>query len=204
MSDQMKSKVSDTAKGALPWQKGVAWWIVLIEGIVLLGLGLYMFFAPTSTHSIIGWIIALSLIVSGGLSLFIGFRHTEKDDVRLWTMIHGGVGLAAGLIVVVLLLMNVFLASSGLIVLGLGCLAYAGVGVYMLIDKKLASLRRISFFGTIFYLAIGVLLLLQAFGVGALVTTLQWIKLIVIIAGVALILWAFILRNDSARKATST
>jgi uncharacterized membrane protein HdeD (DUF308 family) len=203
MADQMKSTVSETARGALPWQKGVAWWIVLIEGIVILGLGLYMFFSPDTTHRIIGWIIALSMIVSGGLSLFVGLRNQKKDLVRQWTLIYGGVGFGAGLIIIILLLLDVFLATFGLIILGLSCLAYAGVGLYILIDKNLTSLRRISVLATIFYLVIGVLLLLQAFGVSALATTLQWIKLIIIVAGVGLIFWGLILRNDSLKNTGS-
>ena len=197
MSNEIKSKVSGAAKSALPWKKGVAWWIVLIEGIVLSGLGLYMFFEITWTMNILGWIVAISLLVSGALSVYASLKTTEKNQVRQWTMIHGVIGLVAGGIVALLLFFTI-LPSTRAFVLGLGCLAYGGVGLYILIDKNLASLRRISLISTVFYTLIGVLILLFAFGVDTLQTTVQLLKMVMIITGVILIFWAFILRRETA------
>ena len=199
MSNEIKSKVSGAAKSALPWKKGVAWWIVLIEGIVLSGLGLYMFFEITWTMNILGWIVAISLLVSGALSVYASLKTTEKNQVRQWTMIHGVIGLVAGVIVALLLFFKI-LPSTRAFVLGLGCLAYGGVGLYILIDKNLASLRRISLISTVFYTLIGVLILLFAFGVDTLQTTVQLLKMIMIITGVILIFWAFILRRETTMQ----
>jgi uncharacterized membrane protein HdeD (DUF308 family) len=199
MSNGVKSKVSGVAKSALPWKKGVAWWIVLIEGIVLSGLGLYMFFEKTWTMNILGWIVALSLLVSGALSVYASLKTTEKNQVRQWTMIHGVIGLVAGGIVALLLFFTI-LPSTRAFVLGLGCLAYGGVGLYMLIDKNLASLRRISLISTVFYILIGVLILLFAFGVDTLQTTVQLLKMVMIITGVLLIFWAFILKRETSMQ----
>jgi DMSO reductase anchor subunit len=85
--------------------------------------------------------------------------------------------------------------------MGLGCLAYGGVGVYMLIDKKLASLRRISLIGTIFFALAGILILLHVFGMETLVTLVQLLKMLVIITGVILIFWALIIRNEATKQA---
>ena len=43
-------------------------------------------------------------------------------------------------------------------------------------------------------------MLLQVLGVGTLVTMIHWINLIILVAGVVLIIWALILRNDRAKK----
>ena len=40
MTNDLKSQLTRSAKGALPWRKGVAWWVVLLEGVALLALGL--------------------------------------------------------------------------------------------------------------------------------------------------------------------
>ena len=47
-------------------------------------------------------------------------------------------------------------------------------------------------------LAVGVLLLLQAAGVGTIVTIVQFITFTVLIAGIALIIWSFALKNSVA------
>lgn len=199
MTENIKSKVTEVAKSALPWQKGVAWWIVLLEGIVLLGLGIYMFFARTWTFMLLGWIITISLVVSGGLSLYLSLKAPEKSRIQQWTMIHGLVGLGFGVIVAVLLLFQI-LPSAGLVILGLGCLAYAGVGLYILIDKNLTSLRNISMIDTIFYLLIGSLIMLHILGFGTLKTTVDLLKLILMAAGIILIFWGFIIRNESIKR----
>ncbi len=199
MSNELKSKALETAKSAMPWRKGIAWWIVFLEGIALLVLGLVMFFARGATHHFLGWIIALALTASGALSLWLAFNAVNRDEVRRWTMIHGAIGLAGGLLVILLLLLGSFLEGPGLTILGLGCLAYGGVGLYLLIDKRLSSLRRLSFISTIFYLVLGVLILLQVAGVGVLATNLKLINLIVVSAGVILIFWGLILRNERAQ-----
>jgi len=199
MPNELKSKALETARGAMPWRKGVAWWVVFLEGVTLLGLGLVMFFARETTHLFLGWIIALALTASGALSLWLALNAIKRDEVRLWTMIHGAIGLAGGLLVILLLLSGSFLEGPGLTILGLGCLAYGGVGLYLLADKRLSSLRRLSFISTTLYLALGVLILLQVMGVGVLATKLQIINLIVVIAGIILIFWGLILRNERAQ-----
>ncbi len=197
MSDQIKSKVADTARSALPWQKGIAWWLVLIEGIVLTALGLYMFFAQASANTIIGWIIALTLVVGGAVSLSLSLKAPDNSPARQWTLIHGIVGLAAGGIAIVLQLLNALSLQFALTLLGIGCLAFGGVGLYMLLNKELSALRRISVLSTVLFLLLGGLLLLQALGVGTLATTLQIINMIILIGGIALIIWAFVLKNDA-------
>jgi hypothetical protein len=84
MTNDIKAKVTDTARQVAPWKKGIPWWVVLIEGIILLGLGFYMFFAKPTTLALLGWIIALAL-AAGALSLFglAGHRPTRHEmDAR--------------------------------------------------------------------------------------------------------------------------
>ncbi|MBK7219557.1 MAG: DUF308 domain-containing protein [Candidatus Promineofilum sp.] len=196
MTKDIKNQVTRTAKGALPWRKGIAWWVVLLEGLVLLALGLYVFFAKPTTAVILAWVVALSLLASGALSIYLSLQATERTPVRQWTLIHGVVGVAAGLLAIVV---QFFSPGAALTVLGLGCLAYGGVGLYLLLDKKLTALRRLSFISTIFYLVLGALIILHALGVSTLAAILQLISLLLIAAGVILFFWSFILRNERGR-----
>ena len=196
MTKDIKTQAKQAAKGALPWRKGIAWWVVLLEGLALLALGLYMFFAKPTTAVILGWVVALSLLASGGLSLYLSLQATERTPVRQWTLIHGAVGVAAGLLAIIV---QAFSPGAALTVLGLGCLAYGGVGLYLLLDKKLTVLRRLSFISTIFYLVLGALIVLHALGLGTLVTILQIVSLLLIAAGIILLFWGIILRNERGR-----
>ena len=196
MTNDLKSQLTSSAKGVLPWRKGVAWWVVLLQGLALLALGLYMFFAKPTTAVILGWVVALSLLASGALSLYLSLQATERTPVHQWTLIHGVVGVAAALLAIVV---QFFSPGAALTVLGLGCLAYGGVGLYMLLDKKLTALRRLSFISTIFYLVLGALIILHALGVSTLAAILQLISLLLIAAGVILLFWSFILRNERGR-----
>jgi len=193
MTNDIKSQVTQAAKGALPWRKGIAWWVVLLEGVALLALGLYVFFAKPTTAVILGWVVALSLLASGALSLYLSFQTAERTPVRQWTLIHGAVGVAAGLLAIIV---QFFSPGAALTVLGLGCLAYGGVGLYMLLDKQLTALRRLSFISTIFYLVLGALIVLHALGVSTLATILQLVSLLLIAAGIILLFWGIILRNE--------
>ena len=196
MTNDLKSQLTRSAKGALPWRKGVAWWVVLLEGVALLALGLYVFFAKPTTAVVLGWVVALSLLASGALSLYLSLQATEQTPVRQWTLIHGVVGVAAGLLAILIQFVS---PGAALTVLGLGCLAYGGVGLYMLLDKNLTAMRRLSFITTIFYLVLGVLIVLHALGVSTLATVLQLISLLLIAAGIILLFWALILRNERNR-----
>ncbi len=197
-----REKATESASNALPWKKGVAWWIVLIQGVVLLGLALYMFFFGQSAQLAIGWVIALYLAISGALSLYVSLQAKEQSQAKQWTMIQGVVGLSAGVIVMLLLLFQVLLLELGLLVLGLGCLGYAGIGVYMLMNKELVALRPISLFGAILFLVVGGLLVLQWLGIGAAATVVQLINLILAIAGIGLVFWAIILRRERVQPAS--
>ena len=196
MTNDLKSQLTSSAKGVLPWRKGVAWWVVLLQGVVLLALGLYVFFARPTTAVILGWVVALSLLASGAFSFYLSLQATERTPVRQWTLIHGAVGVAAGLLAIVIQFVS---PSAALTVLGLGCLAYGGVGLYMLLDKNLTPLRRLSFIGTLFYLVLGALITLHVLGVGTLATVLQIVSLMIITAGIILFFWGIILRNERPR-----
>ncbi len=196
MTNDLKSQLTSSAKGVLPWRKGVAWWVVLLQGVVLLALGLYVFFARPTTAVILGWVVALSLLASGALSLYLSLQATERTPVRQWTLIHGAVGVAAGLLAIVIQFVS---PGAALTVLGLGCLAYGGVGLYLLVDKNLTPLRRLSFIGTLFYLVLGALITLHVLGVGTLATVLQIVSLMLITAGIILFFWGIILRNERPR-----
>lgn len=195
----IKARVTDAARGAAPWRRGIPWWIVLGEGVILVALGLYMLFAGSSANTLLGWGVALALLAGGALSVYLSLQATRQSPAQRWTMIHGLVGVIGGGLLILLQLFNVLTPRLGVTLLGVGCLAYGLVGLYMLVEKNLLAVRRLSVVETVIFLTLGGLLLLQALGVGALATMLQLINLVILTGGVALIIWGFALRNSAAR-----
>lgn len=197
MADASKSNISKTVERAMPWKKGTPWWVVLIEGVVLLILGGYMFFARSQTYWIVGWVIALAITVDSAFSLATLFRREQTSQSKTWTLVHGLVGLISGLIAIGLLIFNVSIDTIGMIVLGLGCLFYGGLGVYMNLFEPYLSLRRLSIIVSIFFLVIGILLILQYFGVGTLTASIQVINFLVLVIAIVFIFWSLILRREN-------
>ena len=85
-----ESKVAKRAKAALPSRKGIAWWLVLIEGMVFLGVGLYMVIATEDTSDLLGKILAATLGVMGLAELIAALRvRSESGKIARWTAIQG-------------------------------------------------------------------------------------------------------------------
>ncbi len=198
-----RSKFTETAKSMLPWNKGVAWGTVLTEGIVLFGLGLFMFFAHQSTNLILGWITSLSLLTSGGVKVYHALKIQDDNLIRKWMLIYGLIGAIPALLAIVILVLGVNIKTLGLPILGLGCLGFGAFGLYLILGRKILPLKNASTIDDIIYLAIGILILLQVFNVGALVTIIQAINMIIMIGGIVLIFWALILRNEPATRQDS-
>jgi uncharacterized membrane protein HdeD (DUF308 family) len=69
MAEQQSSKVTESAKAALPWRKGLPWFWILVEGILMLAIGLFMVLAQEQARVAFGVILAAALTISGALQL---------------------------------------------------------------------------------------------------------------------------------------
>lgn len=199
MTDNFKTNLSNTTRSVLPWQKGIAWWIVLLEGLLLVAIGLWMYFSRPTTFSLIGWLLSFILVLLGSLNLYPALKSTEKSQARMLTTIHGLIALVAGLIGIIFLLFAPTAVTPGLYILGAGYLGFGGFGLFMSYHKDFSGLRNISLAGGIVWIIMGVLLLLQAFGTTTLVTLIFLVEMLLLIIGTILIIWAFILKNESKK-----
>lgn len=111
-----------STRGDLPW------WVLLLQGLVLLGLGLMLLFNPLTTTVAIVVFIGASWFVSGVLDLVGLFMDRTNFG---WKLASGIIGIWAGLVVLGQPLMSaimiptiyvIFLAVTGLI--------YGGVRIF--------------------------------------------------------------------------
>jgi hypothetical protein len=196
MTEQQSSKVTESAKAALPWRKGIPWGWVLVEGILMLGLGLFMVLAEAQARLAFGVTLAVALGVSGALQLLAAWRAKQAGAGSLLGWIRGGIGLGIGLLAVILILANALSLQAARILLGVGCLAYGGLGGYMLYLKRQDGIRLPQILGSTFFVLIGLLLIIAAFGGGLLSTISVIASVLLMLFGAFLILWSLVLRRE--------
>jgi uncharacterized membrane protein HdeD (DUF308 family) len=192
-SDQ--SLVEKGATAAKPWRRGIPWWLVLIEGLILLASGLYGLIAPNGGGRVLGWALILTLAVIGLLELIAALRMHEAGRARQATLIQGLVGLVIGGLLVVLDLTNVLDLGGGLIVLGLGLLVFGLLGLYRYLAHRESHLPSGGWVLAVVLIVAGVLVLLAEAGVGHGTTYVRIVSILLIVCGVALLSSAFVIRR---------
>jgi uncharacterized membrane protein HdeD (DUF308 family) len=196
MAKTQTSKLTESAKAALPWRKGIPWGWVLAEGIVMLGLGLFMAFAEAQARLAFGVILAIALGVSGALQLLAAWRAKQAGAESPLGWIRGGIGLGIGLLALILILASALSLLAGRIILGIGALAYGGLGGYVLYLKRQEGIRLPEILGSTFFVLIGLLLIIAAFGGGLMSTIAVIASVLLMLFGAFLILWSLALRSQ--------
>ena len=59
------SSINDTVQQYAPWRKGIAWWVVLLQGLVLLAIGGYALWDANSAARIIIFGLGIYLLAIG-------------------------------------------------------------------------------------------------------------------------------------------
>jgi uncharacterized membrane protein HdeD (DUF308 family) len=90
------------------------WWVFIARGIVAIGFGILVFFAPGWGIRVLVALIAAWAIVDGAGSLLTGIRTRGQDRSWWLEVLEGLVGIAAG--VVALLLLEYAVGAVALIV----------------------------------------------------------------------------------------
>jgi len=75
-----------------------AWWILLIQGIVMLVLGLTLFGQPGKTLIVLTRLLGTFWLISGILDIVAGLLGRTENS-RIWTILAGVITAAAGLVV---------------------------------------------------------------------------------------------------------
>lgn len=200
MTAEVKSKATQGAKQAAPWRRGIPWGIVLAEGIVLLAVGLFLLFAPQQSARIVAEILAVVLGVTGAIQLIAALRAKQEGRLGELNTLRGALGLGVGALILFLLLINALSFQAGQIILGLGALAYGGIGLYLVYLTRESGVRLLPAIGNSLWVLFGALLLIGAAGSTLFTWVAQLINLVLLLGGLFLIVWAFVIRNG--RKST--
>lgn len=110
-------------------EKKSPWWLGLIQGLVALGLGLFLVLDRGSASFIIGLLAAIYLLVAGIIQTIrgLGLRSADKGSMVL---IRGLVGLVFGAILLAFALFNIGTLQSGYTILAIGLIVFGTLGLF--------------------------------------------------------------------------
>jgi uncharacterized membrane protein HdeD (DUF308 family) len=187
--------MSENAKALLgksvPWKKGVTWWIVLIEGAVAFGLGLYILVQPERAAQFTLQLLGGYLLIESLLAGYRGVRAPEGGADTL-NLIAAGIGIIAGLLAVVFPWIGAITSAAAALILALGLLLVGGIGMYGVVRVASQGLRWDRFLTTALQIVLAILLFIPtAQGGGAVI--LGAIGLIALATGVTLLVYAYLI-----------
>jgi len=161
----------------------VPWWLILIEGIALILLGILLLLKPGMTSLIFIQFLGIYWLVGGIFKIVSIFLDSSMWG---WKLLAGVLGIIAGIIVVQHPLWSpVVVGSTLVILLGIQGIIYGGVGVFQAFKGAgwgAGILGAISVLFGIYLLA----------NIGAATLVLPWVVgVLALVGGVAAIVMAF-------------
>jgi uncharacterized membrane protein HdeD (DUF308 family) len=89
-----------------PGQKQTTWWIALLEGILLLGIGIFTLANPQAVAPWIVVLIGVYLLIDSGLIIQTNTKGQAHSASRSYQLAAGGIGLITGLFLLLQLLLG--------------------------------------------------------------------------------------------------
>jgi len=176
------------------------WWLVLIEGLVAIGLGLYMLVDQKNATVYLGLVIAAYLAISGLLQTIKGSVHWNAPGGKI-DLSRGLVGLIGGGAILLLYFLDTLSLEMGVTILGVGLIVYGLLGLYE------------SFFdrGGTSFAWVPVLINIALAGWGALIFIARsqeinltlWSGLILLLIGAIVAGYSFMIRKRGASAAAT-
>jgi len=194
--------MQDTAKDVTwktsPWIAGQSWWVVGVQGIVALAIGVFMLANPTGASDVIRFLIALVLLLVSLGHIVDGFRDRSPSSSP-WETLRGGMGST----VAVLTLLSAgsdYVEDDGTRqLLAIGLLAYGLLGLVSLIFTfRSTGFKGAAVIADVLTIALGTLLLSARSGD---TRGTQLLGAVAAVGGIALLGYSWYLRGKPAREA---
>jgi uncharacterized membrane protein HdeD (DUF308 family) len=122
MAERSRFRVRQIA----PWRGQVAWWAVLVEGIIALVVGLYVLAQPQQASTWLAQLIGAYFLVNSGFAIYAGFSGSGPPREQPFRLVVGGIGLVTGLLALAQPLLGTINTAASITILGVGLLL-AGV-----------------------------------------------------------------------------
>ncbi|MCK4638912.1 MAG: DUF308 domain-containing protein [Bacteroidales bacterium] len=163
------------------------WWVLAVNGLIALLLGILIISTPATTLIIIGKYFGLVILVGGLILLFTAFYNIKKEKSYGLILIESVITIILGILILIYTrkTLEIFVILIGIwaIIIGISQLA-------ILIDKNYYTSKKYLFlFNGLLTVVLGVFMLFNPFAMGQFFITLAGIGAIVF--GILLIFFAF-------------
>jgi len=126
MAEQAKA----TLQKGIPWRRGLAWWVVGLEGLLLLAAGIYVVAAPDDAKTAVRVIIGAFLLANSISNMMAGLNPSaQSNPVMPYRMLAAGSGLTVGIIVVLQPWTENIADNAARVILALGLLVSGALGL---------------------------------------------------------------------------
>jgi uncharacterized membrane protein HdeD (DUF308 family) len=178
------------ARQTAPWKAGQSWWLVGIEGVLALIIGLYIVYDPDGASDVIRFLIALVLLVVSIEQIVEGFRTSTAASAP-WATLRGGVGATVAALTLLSGWSDAIEPSAARQMLALGLLAYGILGILTLIFVRGAVRAKIAaIIADVLTIVLGIVLLTAD---ESDVSSTRILGAVAILGGLALLVYAYVL-----------
>lgn len=202
----MASMIGAAARRMVPWREA-DWRILIVEGIALIVAGVYLLADGTRAEFLLGLLVGLALFIDGLRQAIHGSR-TLTGRPRDVTLIRGAIGIATGVLVVALSVLQQITVVGVRIGVGVGGLAYGLLGLALVIPairRRDARWTEVVF--DVLLVALSIVLLYRIATADTIAGVLIVTSWAIIGAGVVVALWGLARRpgpaDPSAAASTS-
>jgi uncharacterized membrane protein HdeD (DUF308 family) len=192
LSYRAKAAAFDVAREARPWREDQNWWVVGIEGLIVLLIGIYALVQPENAAGIMRQLIAFVLLIVSVGRIIEGFRF-RTSAAAPWATLRGGVGVTVAALTLLSPLSQYIQGDGSRQILGIGLLAYGVLGIIG--SLAVSGERRYrwgALAGDVLAVVLGLLTLTREPGELAGGQLFTWV---LIAGGAALLVLAFVIRN---------
>jgi len=194
----MQDISKDVARQASLWNAGQSWWVVGIQGIIALAIGVFMLANPTGASDVIRFLIALVLLLDSLTRIADGFRDRRLSSAP-WEALRGGVGVTVAVLTLLSAGSNYVRDDGARQMLAIGLLAYGVLGLVSIIFTiRSTGFKGGAIIADVLTIALGILLLSARSGD---TSGTQLLGAVAAIGGIALLGYSWYLRGKPARDA---
>jgi uncharacterized membrane protein HdeD (DUF308 family) len=194
----MQNISKDLARQTSSWTAGQSWWVVGIQGIIALAIGVFMLANPTRASDVIRFLIALVLLVDSLSHIFDGFRDRRLSSAP-WDVLRGGIGVTVAVLTLLSAGSDYVNNDGARQMLAIGLLAYGVLGIVSIVFTfRSTGIKVAAIIADVLTIALGILLLTARSGD---TSGTQLLGAVAAVGGIALLGYSWYLRGKPAREA---
>jgi uncharacterized membrane protein HdeD (DUF308 family) len=188
----------DLVRQTAPWKPGQSWWVVGVQGIIALAIGVFMLANPTGASDVIRFLIALVLLLDSLTRIVDGFRDHSLSSPP-WDALRGGIGVTVAVLTLLSAGSDYVEDDGARQMLAIGLLAYGVLGIVSLIPTfRSTGFEGAAIIAHVLTIMLGILLLTARSGD---TRGTQLLGAVAAVGGIALSGYSWYLRGKPGREA---